>query len=37
MKTTQFSVEDLFGNILTEQYISPEQISELHILLAKLM
>ena len=29
MKNTQFKVEDIFGNIIKEQTISPEQITKL--------
>ena len=35
MKTTQFKVEDVFGDIIKEDTISPKQITKLNSFLAK--
>ena len=34
MTSTQFKVEDIFVDLLSEDFISPEQITELNIFLA---
>ena len=36
-KSTQFKVEEIFGNIIPKDTISPEQITELKSFLAKIM
>ena len=37
MKITQFKVEDVFGDIISKDDFSQEQITELNYLLAKLL
>ena len=37
MKITQFKVEDVFGYIISEDSISPEQITKLNYFLTKIM
>ena len=37
MKNTQFKVEDVFGDIISKDSISPEQITKFKIFLAKIM
>ena len=37
MTSTQFKVEDIFGDVKSKDSISPEQISELKIFSAKIM
>ena len=37
MKNTQFKVEDVFGDVISEDSISPEQITKLNIFLAKMI
>ena len=37
MKNTQFKVEDVFGNVISKDSISPEQITKLNNFLAKIM
>ena len=36
-KSTQFKVEEVFGNIIPKDTISPEQITKLNNFLAKIM
>ena len=37
MNSTKFKVEDLFGDLFSKDFISPEQITKLNIFLAKIM
>ena len=37
MKNTQFKVEDVFGDVISKDSISPEQITKLNYFLAKIM
>ena len=37
MKNTQFKVEDVFGDVISKDCISPEQITKLNNFLAKIM
>ena len=37
MKTTQFKVQDIFGDIINKNTILPEQITKLNSFLAKMM
>ena len=37
MKNTQFKVEDVFGDVISEDSVSPEQITKLNSFLAKIM
>ena len=37
MKNTQFKVEDVFGNAISKNNFSQEQITKLNIFLAKIM
>ena len=37
MKNTQFKVEDVFGDVISKDSISPEQITKLNNFLAKIM
>ena len=37
MRNTQFKVEDIFGDILNKDTISPEQITKLNIVSVKMM
>ena len=37
MKNTSFIVEDIFGNIISKDSISPEQITKLNTFLAQIM
>ena len=37
MKNTSFRVEDVFGDVISKDSISPEQITKLNIFLAKIM
>ena len=37
MKNTQFKVEDVFGDVMSKDSISPEQITKLNNFLAKIM
>ena len=37
MKNTDFKVENLFGDIINRDVISPDQIFKLHSFLAKMM
>ena len=37
MNSTKFKVEDIFGDVVSEDSISPEQITKLNIFLAKIM
>ena len=37
MKNTQFKVEDIFGNVISKDSISPEQITKLNNFLAKII
>ena len=37
MKNTQFKVEDIFGDVISKDSISPEQITKLNSFLAKIM
>ena len=37
MKNTQFNVEDVFGDVISKDSISPEQITKLNNFLAKIM
>ena len=37
MKNTQFKVEDVFGDVISKDSISPEQITKLNTFLAKIM
>ena len=37
MKNTQFKVEDIFGDVISKDSISPEQITKLKNFLAKIM
>ena len=37
MKNTQFKVEDIFGDVISKNSISPEQITKLNNFLAKIM
>ena len=37
MNSTKFKVEDIFGDVISEDYISPEQRTKLDIFLAKIM
>ena len=37
MKNTQFKVDDIFGDIISKDTISPEQMTKLNNFLAKLM
>ena len=37
MKNTQFKVEDVFGDVISKDSISPEQIIKLNNFLAKIM
>ena len=37
MKNTQFKVEDIFGDVISKDSVSPEQISKLNNFLAKIM
>ena len=36
MKNTQFKVEDVFGDVISKDSISPEQITKLNNFLAKI-
>ena len=35
--STKFKVEDIFGDVISKDYISPEQITKLNIFLSKIM
>ena len=35
MKNTQFKVEDVFGDVISKDFISPEQTTKLNNFLAK--
>ena len=37
MKNTQFKVEDIFGDVISKDSISPEQITKLNNFLAKIL
>ena len=37
MKNTSFTVEELFGNVISKDSISPDQITKLNNFLAKIM
>ena len=37
MKNTSFRVEDVFGDVISKDSISPEQITKFNIFLAKIM
>ena len=37
METTKFTVEDTFGDVISQDSISPEQIAKLNNFLAKIM
>ena len=37
MDSTKFKVEDIFGDVISKDFISPEQITKLKIFLAKIM
>ena len=37
MKNTSFKVEDVFGDVISKDSISPEQIGKLNIFLAKIL
>ena len=37
MKNTQFKIDDVFGDIISQDKFSQEQIDKLNIFLAKLM
>ena len=37
MKNTQFKVEDIFGDVISKDSLSPEQITKLNNFLAKVM
>ena len=37
MRNTSFKVEDIFGDVISKDSISPEQITKLNNLLAKIM
>ena len=37
MDSTKFKVEDIFGDVISKDSISPEQITKLNIFLAKMM
>ena len=37
MESTQFKVEDIFGDVISKDSISPEQITKLNNFLAKIM
>ena len=37
MESTKFKVEDIFGNVISKDFISPEQITKLNNFLAKKM
>ena len=37
MKNTQFKVEDVFGDVISKDFISPEHITKLTNFLAKIM
>ena len=37
MDSTKFKVEDIFGNVISKDSISPEQITKLNNFLAKIM
>ena len=37
MESTKFKVEDIFGNVISKDFISPEQITKLNNFLAKIL
>ena len=37
MESTKFEVEDMFGDVISKDSISPEQITKLNIFSAKIM
>ena len=37
MKNTQFKVEDIFGDVISKDNFSPEQITKINNFLAKIM
>ena len=37
MDTTIFKVEDILGNVISKDILSPEQITKLNVFLAKMM
>ena len=37
MKNIQFKVEDVFGDVISKDFISPEQITKLNIFVAKII
>ena len=37
MDSTKFKVEDIFGDVISKDSISPEQITKLNIFLTKMM
>ena len=37
MNSTKFKVEDIFGDVISKDFISPEQITKLNNFLAKIM